>query len=204
MKLIFGIFFKKGVDVMLIFYECNKNQTRLLLAFLLSKCDFFTFCLPNYGTIFRMSDPSNVFKEYELVKDNLERDNVDFLVYKQKVSSIINRFSDDTIKTFCSIQYYDYLCNYEKEIYLVRYNDKTFKILENENVFNDWIYPNFPEDLCFLKNNECYFSSVSHDKEYYIYDDSVQATDFLNEIGIQYTKTEFIEPPKLRTNQTNY
>ena len=182
---------------MIDFYSCNEYQTQLLLQFLLEKCDCFTFCLPNYGTIFNISDSSNILKDYTLIKDKLERNNEEFLIYKNNVSDFFEEIKEDIITNYRSNHYYGELCNYEKEIYLVKYNHRTMNVLRKYGCFSNWLSPKFPEDLFFWDGDVCYFSSISHEEEYSIYDDSEPVRQLLSEIGLEYYISENIEIPSL-------
>lgn len=50
----------------------------------------------------------------------------------------------------------------------------------------EWMYPYFPEDLCFFKEHKCWFYTCSHEERSYILADSVFEVKTLADMGIEF------------------
>lgn len=50
-------------------------------------------------------------------------------------------------------------------VYVIEINDQTRKLLQGmANTLYDWVAPNLPEDLTFLKNDFAWFTSTAHEE----------------------------------------
>ena len=171
---------------MINFYDCNHEQYLKLLDFLLMKCNVMSFCMPNYDTIFRVAGGDNCLSEYERVKNSLKRDGDSFMLYKNNVVQLLDVLCDKIIKIKTNIEYFDQLSNYEKEIFLIKYDSETVNVLKKLPEFKYWLCPDYPEDPYFFSNNQCYFSCVSHENEYSFYDNNDEIIKFVDALGIDF------------------
>ncbi|NSL51523.1 hypothetical protein [Calidifontibacillus erzurumensis] len=74
-------------------------------------------------------------------------------------------------------------------VYVIRANKETCKLLQQlSNSLYDWIAPNLPEDLTFIKDNVAWFTCTTHEK---IGGFSISSDDYRNLISkIQGLKVE--------------
>ncbi len=165
--------------------EYSKEAYCKTLDFLLEKCDVVTFCLPNYGTVFD-SLVKDIYEEYEQVKNELERDNAKFSEYKANVIKLLESLEKYKIDFFIDIDYFGQTSNYEREIYVYKYNKEVAEILKNVVPFFEWRCPDFPEDLNFFSNGKLYLETVAHEKEAWIIDTSDETIDFIDSLGVDY------------------
>lgn len=195
MVLMFGTCFRGSY--MINFYDCNDYQYIKLLDFFLTRCDVAVFCLPNFETKFPIKYSSNYVDEYKLIFNTLDRNSTAFKDYKKEVQPFLNLLKEDTLKVYQDIQYFDQTTNYEKEIYIINYNKKNNQIFKSVKRFDNWRYPKLPEDLYFFSEGKCYFSFVSHESEYGIYDNSEETIEFIKAIGIDFDVDSYGITPDL-------
>lgn len=170
----------------------------LLLDYLKEHCDSFTFVLPNYGK--RMVTPENqeLYDGEHEIGYIEEEDQDDFRAYKNAAKTKIKKMQNDIIDVYCSTAYLGNPYEYEFEIYNIRLNDRTLKVLKEEKGMCSWQYPLLPEDLCFFKGDRCYFWSVSHERMYFIYDDTKEAKKALKKLECRIREMPDDEIPLLR------
>lgn len=171
---------------MITIYGCNREQYFALLDYLVIKCDKAAFCLPNFGTIFNVCCDVDCTQKYESIKKTLDRDNAKFLSYKDKVKPLLQSLENKFIKVWIHNEYFDQRCNYEKEIYLIKFDEETASIFKKIGGLDGWCYPDLPEDLYFFADSECYFTMTSHESEYEIYDDSEEIIEFLTKLSFDF------------------
>lgn len=70
-------------------------------------------------------------------------------------------------------------------------NVKRF-LLQQERLYN-FISPNLPEDICFLKNGGCWLRTISHEHEGYIYEQNEREKLYLKQIGLRYEEYKIKE-----------
>lgn len=58
-------------------------------------------------------------------------------------------------------------------------------LLRVEHLFQ-WMYPYYPEDLCFFKDNKCWFYACSHEERSYILADSKDEVKAFEDMGIVF------------------
>ncbi len=145
------------------------------IDFLLTKCDAVTFFLPNYGTIFKCF--VNAQDEYTACKLNIERNNDKFVRYKEKLQSFLSELESKIIDTYTDIKYFDEISNYEREIYVLKFDSETADVFKTFKSFY-WRCPEQPEDLRFFSNGVCYLETIMHEDTCFIYDDSDETMNF--------------------------
>ena len=182
---------------MINFYNCNDYQYIKLLDFFLTRCNIVAFCLPNFETKFPIKNSSNCIDEYKLILNSLDRNSAIFNDYKKEVKPFLDVLKEETLKIYQKIQYFDQTSNYEKEIYILNYNKNSCEIFKSVKSFDNWHYPKLPEDLYFFSGKKCYFSFISHESEYGIYDNSEETIKFIDEIGLDFDVDSYDTPPEL-------
>lgn len=65
------------------------------------------------------------------------------------------------------------------------YDEAKNTLLEPKGLFN-WRYPYFPENLCFFKDNYCWFYSIAHEEYAYIYIKSLEEVKELENLGLNF------------------
>ena len=150
-----------------------------LLEFLLKKCDTVAFAIPNYGTVFGFNSSKTILDEYNKIKFQLERDNQQYKEYYQNIDPLLKKIDTQLIKKCVDIQYFDQIYNYEHETRIYNYNSDVFEVLKKADGLYKWRYPNYPEDLYFFSNGKCYFKSITHEKESWLFDDREEIIDFV-------------------------
>lgn len=168
-----------------------------LMDYLLTKCDKVAFCLPNFGTTFNVCCDMDCTQKYESIKETLDRDNAKFFSYKEKVKPLLQSLENKIIKIWRHNEYFDQKCNYEKEIYLIKFDEETVSIFKTIGGLDKWCHPDLPEDLYFFAGSECYFAMTSHECEYEIYDDSDEIADFLSELSVDFDDYDSSKAPSL-------
>lgn len=61
-------------------------------------------------------------------------------------------------------------------------------LLKTEGIYN-WMYPTYPEDLCFFKNGKCWFASCAHERFASILLKTEADIEFLKANGISYEES---------------
>lgn len=168
-----------------------------LIKFLLRKCDAFTLCLPNYGkrAYFQQNqDKSKSIKYYVAQID----DGSQFERYKNRVSSKIDIVANHLISVRYDVIYGSNLYDREREIYIFNI-DSTINsaFFDNVNVF-DWRYPDFPEDLCFYKQGQCFMEVVAHERNCFFYLVDEELIDFLDNLDVDYCEYQCDDIPMLK------
>ena len=73
------------------------------------------------------------------------------------------------------------------DIYLFKSDVKVLPILLKSEKLADWKAPQFPEDLCFFRNNECWLFTVSHEEILSFTLKSYDEYDLLKSIGVKFS-----------------
>lgn len=72
------------------------------------------------------------------------------------------------------------------EVVFYKNNEAAKSILKSVNNIYDWSPPDFPEDLAFFKNNQCWFLSIGHEEMASIIDPDKEDIRFLLDNGLTY------------------
>ena len=54
---------------------------------------------------------------------------------------------------------------------------------------DNWLFPRYPEDLCFIKNNKIWFYSVAHEHYAFLFMDDPSDVEFWKSIGIKFMES---------------
>ena len=152
-----------------------KQQYLMFVERCFFECDVFSFCLPVFG--------KNEFTEY-----------------KNKIKPILNTFKSNLIYAEQTKCYLDQKTEHINEVYYYNTLGLSCEPFNQLESIYDWRYPNFPEDICFYKNGECWLQSIAHEHLCFIYDDSKEIKDYIKWLGFQYIKSRTDKPPKLSIN----
>lgn len=154
-----------------------------LIDFLLTKCDTVTFFLPNYGTIFECH--GNPREEYKDSKLYIKHNNDKFINYKENLQSFLSELENKIIDTYTDVKYFDEISNYEREIYVLKFDSETADVFKTFKSFY-WRCPEQPEDLRFFSNGVCYLETIMHEDEFFVYDDSDDTIEFFDSLGLDF------------------
>ena len=175
--------------------DIGKKQYCKLIFYLLKKCEFFTFCLPDFGKLIRVSDGERTAQRLD--------DGSSFISYKNKVMPEIEKISTHLVHVYESEIYGTNGYDREREIYVVKIDDSLdVSFFDNHSLF-DWRYPDFPEDICFYKEGKCYMETVAHEQWCFFYSADEELESFLQESNIEYwIEDDFEDIPLLPKNET--
>lgn len=149
-----------------------KQQYLMLIEQCFFECDVVSFCLPAF-------------------------EGCDFLEYKNKIRPILNAFEPNLIYTEQTKLYVNQETDYLNEVYYYKTIGLSGEPFNQVESIYDWKHPNFPEDMCFYKNRECWLQSIAHEKICFIYDDSRQMKACLKWLGFHFLKSRAEQPPRL-------
>lgn len=181
----------------------DKKIYKKLLEFLLKKCDTVAFAIPNYKTVFHFNSYKTVLADYNRIKFQLERDNQQYKEYIQNIDYLLKKIDNQLIKKYIGNQYFDQLYGYEIETHIYNYNNDVFEAFKEVDGLYKWLYPNYPEDLYFFSNGKCYFKSITHEKESWIFDDGEEIIDFVENLELDYYISSSNNPPLLTRNDNH-
>ena len=165
--------------------EITGVQYKEIIKYLYKKCDVAVFCLPNYGTVFYTDSFETIYVDYERAKPLLDRETEEFLKYKKTVTPLLKELQESIISVHTHFKYYNQGSNYEREIYELNFDEKTYEVLLRYDSFCNWRYPNAPEDWHFLSNGKLMLEIVSHEEEGYINSPDPSFIAFLESLGIE-------------------
>lgn len=145
--------------------EIQDNAYDELMNWLESKCDSFSFCLPHFGKVVVTESNADIYPEYEIgyVEED-EESKKDYEQYRRIVQKYLENISEYIIENYVDIEYCETISGYEKEIFIIKFNNITKKFFENVKDLYGWLYPEFPEDLSFYIDGELYMRSIAHEK----------------------------------------
>ena len=128
--------------------EIQDNAYDELMNWLESKCDSFSFCLPHFGKVVVTESNADIYPEYEIgyVEED-EESKKDYEQYRRRVQKYLENISEYIIENYVDIEYCETISGYEKEIFIIKFNNITKKFFENVKDLYCWLYPEFPEDL---------------------------------------------------------
>lgn len=76
-------------------------------------------------------------------------------------------------------------------------------LIEPGNLFR-WNFPYYPMDLCFFKNNRCWFASIAHEECLWLYTDSKEQLEKLRQMGIPFDNGEEIDENALFFEESHF
>ena len=163
--------------------EIQDNAYDELMNWLESKCDSFSFCLPHFGKVVVTESNADIYPEYEIgyVEED-EESKKDYEQYRRRVQKYLENISEYIIENYVDIEYCETISGYEKEIFIIKFNNITKKFFENVKDLYGWLYPEFPEDLSFYIDGELYMRSIAHERICEFYSESKELKRFLKKM----------------------
>lgn len=140
----------------------NKEQYEEFISYMLSYSEYFSFIY------FRYTENEKMRKSTREIHD---------LLKKFKVRSC---FTHEWPGTFSLDErhYYKFI--------VYRSVSEVKDILNRYHKLFDWDYPQAPMDLCFYKDNYCYFSVTAHEHDACLYTNDEQLLSDLQKIGLEF------------------
>ena len=177
--------------------DISQKQYSDLILYLLKKCEFFTFCLPDFGKLIRVSDGERTAQRLD--------DGSAFISYKNKVMPEIEKLSTHLVQVYESEIYGLNEYDREREIYVVKIDDSLDASFFDNHSLYDWRYPDFPEDICFYKDGKCFMETVAHEQLCFFYFADEELESFLWEKHIEYwIEDDFQYIPILLKNGSSF
>ena len=162
---------------MLKIYDLNFQQQGFLVDYLFNICHTLSFVIQNFNHA--QNNNQNI-----LMNDDGEYDS-DCCLHNQNTLNLIKELDLKIIRTYSSSRYGTPKYNYQSKVFLVKTNDKLKFFLSN-HPFEDWRFPELPEDLIFYRNNNIWLETVTHEKIIWIHNESKEDIDFLNTHKIKF------------------
>lgn len=160
---------------------CNLNneQHKELINYAFSFCDGVSFIVQN----FNHSKSNN----QNILKDDSGNDDSDCCLHYQNTKDLIKKlnlivFKSDSNSTYGSQKY-----SYQSKIFFVIPNLKLEKFL-SLNPFDNWTFPDLPEDIIIYKNRSIWLETISHENIIWIHNESKEDINFLKSKNISYYK----------------
>ena len=111
---------------------------------------------------------------------------------RQEISEkYLENISEYIIENYVDIEYCETISGYEKEIFIIKFNNITKKFFENVKDLYGWLYPEFPEDLSFYIDGELYMRSIAHERICEFYSESKELKRFLKNNGLQFCELKY-------------
>lgn len=145
---------------------------KALIEYLVDRCDAFSLVIPDYT--FMEGEPCPP-EDYAAYSDYVHRT-------KQMVKTLTNRI----ILFGRSEKYFDQERNYPNHYYvfkLDRGRDILEFLLQPGGIFH-WIYPNYPEDICFYSNKKRIVHTVAHEKMFFIKPENEQDRKLIDRLQL--------------------
>ena len=174
--------------------EISNKKHKGLIEWLFTKCDMFTFAVPDF------SKPTDLLRNESCSDEAIccfgecsEEEKQDIIDYNNKVAEKIAPIKKCVLKNYFDAFYCGFCNGYEKEIFIVEFNNDTKDFLIQTDNLCLWTYPDMPEDVCFFGNGKCFMRTVAHEKLMLIYDDGKDTRRSLRNMGIKF-RVDIDEP----------
>lgn len=166
--------------------KIENGKYYLLLDYLFSKCDVFTFHLPDKFNEFISENNIEYFPWCNLNTYVNSIDSKEFEEYKNSIEYRVREFRRFFIKEYIDVEYAGNIYGNKMEIKVIRFDESLLGALKATSGLYDWQYPKMPEDLCFYSQGKCFLRSVAHEKMCIIYSDDYDTIYTLKKIGLKY------------------
>ena len=103
----------------------------------------------------------------------------------------LENISEYIIENYVDTEYCETISGYEKEIFIIKFNNITKKFFEHVRDLYGWLYPEFAEDLSFYINGELYMRSIVHERICEFYSETKELKQFLKNNGLQFGKFKY-------------
>ena len=102
-------------------------------------------------------------------------------IFAQKMKEIKEILEKDFIKK----EEWEY-----SDTYYYKISDELEKLLIKQRRFYNMLFPDFPEDIRFYKNDNLWIETISHEKLGFIKIEDIEVYNYLNDIGLKLEKCE--------------
>lgn len=179
--------------------EISGEKYTKLIDFLCSKCNTFSFSIPNFSKTVVTEENADMLSEYEIgyIEEDKEGKE-DYRKYRTHIQKYLDSISKYVIKNYYTTEYCRSISAYEKEIYTIELNEVTREFFKNTKSLFEWTYPDFPEDLAFYIDGELYMGSVAHENICDFYMDFKEVKKFLKNTGIDYHKSYYVKQKNVK------
>ena len=174
----------------------NGNMYYKFIDFLLERSDTYLFVLPNMGKTLVNERNRKLMSEYP-VGYSYEEDPKLHKIYIKNTRKSVCLIEQDIISKCVDTGYLDQVTSIEMEVFHSKISDRTKEFLYKVDDFGKWLYPYFPEDICFFCEGKCIFQCVSHENLLLLYLDNRDVRDFLKKEDINFERNIKIKAPKL-------
>lgn len=160
---------------------CNLNfeQHKALINYAFSFCDSISFIVQNYNH----SNSNNL----NILKDDFGNDDSDFCLHYKNTQKLIKELNLIVSKSDINSIYGTQRYRNESKAFFVVPNQKLKKFL-SLNMFENWTFPNLPEDIIIYKNHRIWLETISHENIIWIHNESKDDIEFLKRNNISFFK----------------
>lgn len=169
-------------------YACFKNiedNYNLFLDFALSLSDSIAFHIVHYDVL----SPDSLKMCDEYYKAHPEQAEEEIPVdydYYDRMKKIIQPIEGAIIRKENKFSYlgygYGHLC---ETFFIDTRHPEVREFLASAGSIFSWRYPDFPEDLSFLRNGKNFIRNVAHENMLFFYDIKTSEIERLNKLGIE-------------------
>jgi len=150
----------------------NEKNYNSLITYLHKHCDTISFLIPDF--------------EYAV--------GVNYEVRIQQLMAVVEPF---IVKNYKSDEYCYRKTKGLYNIYNVAFHRDLIEVICSVRGLYNWIYPYFPEDLCFYKNGKCFLESIAHEKECWVYTEDDAEIKALEKLGLKFIIMPYEQAPTL-------
>lgn len=160
---------------------CNldNEKHKELIDYAFGFCDSISFIVQNYN-----HSKSN---NQNILKDDFGKEDSDCCLHYQNTKELIKELNLIVSKSDTSSKYGSQKYSYQSKVFFVVPNQKLKKFL-SLNRFENWTFPNLPEDIIIYKNNSIWLETISHEKIIWIHNECKEDIEFLKAKNISYYK----------------
>lgn len=142
------------------------------IRYFAKRCDAFSFIVPDYSVI--ENEPCDD-EDYIAVTD-----------YLRRMAKLVFPIKDNVLLQGKDVKYFDQETNYFNSYYVIK-TDCSSKIMSflcaPNGIFN-WLYPDYPEDLCFYLNGKRMVQTVAHEGMCFISPESKEDFALIRELKL--------------------
>lgn len=172
-------------------YDISDDKYKKFICFVLENSEYFSFQLPNVNH-FLVTEKNSALLIEEMKSDiaaltDNKKENKTFIDYKNKTSQLIDIIRSQIVSVVYDVSYFDDIYNYGTEVYTVKIDDidSCKKFLFSAKSLFTWKYPDFPEDICFIRNGKCWIKSIAHENLLFFEDITKSEAELLQAMGIE-------------------
>lgn len=178
MKVINNI--KEKGDIMEVKNEIKGELYEKFMRYAFKKCDAVMFVFSRVG--YEGEELSVMEKNAQIVKDKLKKSvwkirHGDCWVY----SGSFHRYPGDAAN--------------DTEVFFYKTHKAVLDYLLSNKELYKWLSPDYPEDIAFFKNGNCWFYSVIHEELCWINCRNKKEYEELKSLGIEFYEKSFVRTP---------